>query len=77
VVFNQVGVSLEGPNSCVSLISQGMVRPDFPRMWVRVSTAVAQKAWATAAVFFLPTLLFIYNMNAHSYGVVGGCFFIM
>jgi len=40
-----------------------MVYPDLPRIWVRASTAVAQKANATAAVFFLPSLLFIYNIR--------------
>jgi len=60
VVFNQVGVSLEN-SSYVSLIGRGIVHPDLTRMWVRISTAVAQKARATVAVFFLPTLLFIYN----------------
>jgi len=43
------------------LIGNGIVHPDLPKMWVRASTAVVQKAKATVAVFFLPTLLFIYN----------------
>jgi hypothetical protein len=62
-LFKAIGVSLEGPNPCLNQINMGNIHSEFPKLWVKACTAVAQIAKATTIVFFHPTLLFTYNLR--------------